>query len=71
MADGFIRRALIALPRCPDGADPERAAGRGGDAGGGLMAGGLIRGALIALRRAQAGLIRIEPPDAAAPREAI
>ena len=30
-----------------------------------------IRGALIALRRAQAGLIRIEPPDAAAPREAI
>ena len=30
-----------------------------------------IRGALIALRRAQAGLIWIEPPDAAAPQEAV
>ena len=71
MADGFVRRALIALRRCPGGADPDRAAGRGGDAGGGLMAGGLIRGALIALRRTQAGLIWIEPPDGAAAQEAV
>ena len=35
------------------------------------MGDGLIRGVLIALRRAQAGLIRIEPPDAAAPQEAV
>ena len=35
------------------------------------MADGFIRGALIALRRAQAGLIWIEPPDAAAPQEAV
>ena len=35
------------------------------------MVEGLMRGALIALRRAQAGLIRIEPPDGAAAQEAV
>ncbi len=35
------------------------------------MADRLIRDALIALRRAQAGLIWIEPPDGAAPQEAV
>ena len=35
------------------------------------MADRRIRGALIALRRAQAGLIRIEPPDGAAPQETV
>ncbi len=34
------------------------------------MVEGLMRGALIALRRAPAGLIRIDPPDGAAPQEA-
>jgi len=35
------------------------------------MAGGFFREALIALRRAQAGLIWIEPPDGAAAQEAV
>ena len=35
------------------------------------MADGFIRGAPIALCGAQAGLIWIEPPDTAAPQEAV
>ena len=35
------------------------------------MADRLIRDALIALRRAQAGPIRIEPPDGPAAQEAV
>ena len=43
---------------------------RASAAGSDVMADGLIRSAIIALRRAQAGLIWSEP-DAAAPQEAV
>ena len=51
----------------PSSADVRRASA----AGSGLLADGLIRGPLIPLRRAQAGLIQIEPPDPATPQEAV
>ncbi len=60
------------MAKTVSGAEQSSAGGRRASAAvGGVMADGLIRGALIPLRRAQAGLIQIEPPDAATPQEAM